>query len=330
MGDLTSEFGDFQATNQSAYVVNQPTGSTYSDRFNWFKSDIKIANPQKNEQQQYRIVPWPNQGYFAVEVRLHQGLGSEKNSCPCPCMLGPDQKCPLCKASRQAYNSGNQEMGRAFGGKARYLMWIIDRKHPELGPQLWQIPQQTLESIRSQMVDPRTGAVMAIDHLDAGYDVFFKKRPETPASPFNTINDIILDKQPSALGSKEDAGPWIAYIRSHSNLADILNFPEPNVMEALAGIDAFDPEGGDGFPSDTEAPMATPPQVDQAALQQALQQQTAAPEAAVPPTPTPVNPAPAPVAPPAPAVSSAPAPVNAAKVDMDSIRAKLAAKKQGS
>lgn len=264
--NFASQFADFQSTSSDTYAAKDPNIREFTDRAAPFK-DVAILNPKKEVRSHVRLIPWPGLGYFARQVRMHFGVGPDKVTFPCLCMLGEGVSCPSCVKARYYYGLGDKKMGGIFNSKVRHLCWVIDRNEPEKGPQLWQIPDQTINSIRSMMLDPRTGAVRSVDHIENGFDLFFVKRAETAQSPYLTINDIQLDFNPSALGTQEQLYLWFDYIRNHP-FESLPNYPTRERVNEL--VDATDGSGADDAfvpPTTTAqaAASATPGALSQAA-----------------------------------------------------------------
>lgn len=251
---LTSQYSDFQSTNDSGFKNNNPESRGFSNKITYLNTNIPLFKPEKDVKQRVRFFPQPKEGYFAKHVLIHFGLNAEGNSLICPTTVGRND-CPLCAKNKLLYNEAKQlelagnklaaetKMKEAKGLRAKKynITYMIDRNAEEIGPQVWSIPDTTVTGIRNLMTDPETNALLSIDDLFAGRDVFFVKGKLEPTSMFETINKIQLgtkdiplsegDKSFEQLSARTKG--WLDFIKANS-IASILNVVSAPEMERIA------------------------------------------------------------------------------------------------
>lgn len=263
-----SEFGDFKATNADTFLKNDPTEREYSDFKSLYISGVNTLIIESQKKYHIRLIPWPKFSYFARKASYHFKIGPEKQTFVCAKMQGEDVPCPICKASRIAYNQGDKKKGGDLAAKQRHVFIVIDRNNQAKGPQLMTWSEQAISSLRSRINDPITNAPRAIDDLANGNDILFTKRQLIPGkSPFETVEDLMVANQPCPVSTNmAEVKAWTDHIKE--KMTDFLGmfvFASETAMEnaLLGGNDTIG-----GLPEGMEDPFST------IAAQQAAPQQT--------------------------------------------------------
>lgn len=298
---MTNEslFAKFGATSSETYKENKPEDRAYTDRYNYLTQNVRLAKPPENVMSRYRLIPWPEKGYFAEQARLHFQLGLEKHATACYAMLG--QPCPACQQNRALLTAGHKEAAALYMPKTYHLCWVIDRAQPELDPQIWAIPDTTIQTIRGAMKDMETNAIRSIDSIFDGHDIMFVKRKKTPTDRFQTINDIQLSHNPSPLGTEAQMIHWLQYVQDRPFKEIMSYMPLDKLKAIIEGRDISDvpaAEEGAGETTTYAAPPAqqAPPTLEEvvagtSVTPSAPVAQPAAPAAVVPPAPATAAPA---------------------------------------
>lgn len=247
---LKGKFGDkFKTTTQEAFDQHKVKKNN-SNRFTYLAKTLKMWRPEEGEgddkQNRIRLIPLPDVGYFALRTEVHYDVGPDGASTTCPKERG--ERCPLCEKSRELYNEKKKEAAKEYRASIVHLFYIIDRKHPEEGVQVWALGgTQTMEKIRDLAKDPE-GPLIEVDDLDAGFDLFFKKyKKEGSGFDGATFNNINFSRNPSPLTKDEDqAEEWLNFILENP-LTEALQFlSTEEIEEAMYGkSDSGDEEEGE-------------------------------------------------------------------------------------
>jgi hypothetical protein len=161
-----------------------------------------------------RILPptWENPTHYGLELYIHYSVGPEQTQVLCPARM-KNQPCPICEAYAKAKKAGDDDLAGELRPRQRWLVWMIDLKDEEQGPQLWSMPTTLDADIVNISKDKRTGQWLTIDHPTDGYGVSFTKEGEGIATRYRTPQ---IDRNSSSVD------------------ADILEFieatPLPNVL----------------------------------------------------------------------------------------------------
>lgn len=324
---IDSEFADFAGTNAATFEKHDAREREYVDKRSFLKPNIPTLLIPANEALHVRLIPWPGFNYFAKKCSVHFQIGAEKNSYPCLKMLGDEVTCPICKASRIAYSSGNKDLGGALRATQRHLLIAINRNDLEKGPMILQWSDTAVEDLRNRINDPITKAPRPVDSIMNGYDVMFTKRKKEKNSKFETIEDMFVANQSTPLSDNEQQmRNWLEYVRKTFGVEflELFDFKSADELEAvlvgstnLAGLqqelgssdpfaNAFGtnqvPTNPAPAPTQNQVPLSAlfgqPAQVPQAPTQQVpqapAQEIPAVPTQAVPPAPVQAVPEPAP------------------------------------
>lgn len=320
--DFLSEFGSVTAETKT---YNNPDVREYSDRTNWISKDIRLAKPKENVDCRYRLIATPGSPpLFSRQVSLHYKVGTAQNAVSCSVMQG--KECKLCQNSRELYATGQKDAGYERAAKIYHLLWVIDRADPSVGPMIWQVPQTTIQAIWNLMEDRATKAILPVNDLLVGFDLFFVRKKNQ--GNFLTVQNLIFDREKSPLCTdNETMIKWLGHIKQFTPLDPFLTFmsleDQAKAVESEYS-DTGEPDGFEagranpapaGVPAVGLAPMSTsPPSAAESAVTQTA--------TTVTPTPD-IDPAFGAVTAPPESVQSTPAPTEG-KVTLDNLKELLA------
>lgn len=153
--------------------------------FQGFISDeFKTYAPKKGDNW-IRILPptWDDPAHYGMDVHVHYGIGPDRASAVCIAKqphptTGQLSRCPICEARARAEKAADEELAKELKPSRRVLVWLLDKREEDKGPQLWAMPWSVDRDIVKISRDKRSGEVYVIDHPDEGYDVMFDKEGE--------------------------------------------------------------------------------------------------------------------------------------------------------
>ena len=200
-----------------------------------------------------RILPPPTRDYdhFAIDVFTHFGIGVGKNTYLCLNKMR-DEPCPVCEeharllasfGGRQLSDADKDEL-RPYNPGKRSMMYVIDRKDEDKGPQVWPAPWTLDRDIGHHMQDRTTGEILWIDDPETGYDVDFSR--EGTGLKTKYVGLAIARRSSPLHRSEEKMNEWLNYI-SANPLRDILQFRDyERIHKALHQVA---PGGAEGSPA---------------------------------------------------------------------------------
>jgi len=160
--------------------------------------------------------------HYAMHVWLHSSVGADNQTYLC-LKEGLNQPCPLCEERRRLEREGaSKDEIAQFKPYKRAMMWIINRKKPDLGPLLWACPWTLERDLAGLAVDKQTGDILCIDHWDAGYDITFSREGSTQTN--TKYGSIAVARRSTPLSddpAQQDA--WLEFVQNNP-LPDTLNF----------------------------------------------------------------------------------------------------------
>lgn len=153
------------------------------------RDEFKNYSPRKG-QNWVRILPptWPDdqgrlysdpqysQRHYGYEIFQHSFIGPQKATLLCLNMM-KSKPCPICEYWQELQRQDREDAFQ-FKPVKRILVWWVDRKDEDAGPQLWAIPWKNDREISLICKDPENGALYHIDNPFEGYDLIFTKEGE--------------------------------------------------------------------------------------------------------------------------------------------------------
>lgn len=218
------------------------------------KSDVKFFKPEKDKQQQIRIITRPSVGAFNLAFRVHYQVGFEKHSLLC--LTNKGETCPLCELYRKYQMQANEAMAKKYKYSNMNSMFVIDRKNESLGPVIWMVSSgKAMKALMELRNDPVTGSpTRNFDSVKFGYDVFFKKEEDgsmIDGKKIAPITSLQLHPQPTPLHSDEKVMiKWLEFIKKNP-IESLFNYVTAAEMLKLADLDEMtvETESYDGLAS---------------------------------------------------------------------------------
>jgi len=125
-----------------------------------------------------RILPgtWDDNPYnnWSYKVYLHKNVGADGGNYLCLNKMR-GEACPVCEASLEERNNGDEEAAKKLQYKTDHLMWVIDRnlRKPEPLPQLFELSWFYMQDVLAITADDYSGQAMLVSNLDEGHDLSF-------------------------------------------------------------------------------------------------------------------------------------------------------------
>ena len=207
-----------------AKIHELKTGGGYQP----FKSEYVVWKP-KDGDNIIRILPptWEDPDHYGIIANIHFFIGPEKSSFICPHKerIGP---CPLCDRRAELEARGRKEEAKKYKATARTIVWIIDRKEENKGPQLWGMPLSKVDSvILESSKNKRTGDTYPVDDPEEGFDIFIKKSGQG----LNTEYVVTLDRESTPI-KKE----WLDFVIKHPIPSTFVHVDAESIKVEMDGI----------------------------------------------------------------------------------------------
>ena len=207
--------------------ANQSSGAFES----YIREDIPIYRVKEGTNI-LRVMPPPSRDYdhFGIDIFTHFGIGVNKSTYLCLHNMR-DELCPVCEEHAQMLASfGGRDLTdpdkdalRPFRAGKRVLMYGVDRKEEEKGPQAWAAPWTIDRELTTLMQDKRTGEVLWIDDPENGFDIDFSRKGTGLTTKYEGIS---IARRESPLHQDADKlNAWLEFVAKNP-LRDILVFRE--------------------------------------------------------------------------------------------------------
>lgn len=203
---MTSKFKYRERSAETVSARSKQSGGNYDSYMSSAVTFLKV----KEGQNDIRILPptWDIEGpwgdNWGIEVYIHRDIGPDKGAYLCldqmrdkygskavPAKLGA---CPLC-AARHDLADGDEEAQKALKPGKQILAYVINRDDEKAGPQIWRLGWQLERDIQIRSQDKKTGAVIALDDPDHGFDVSFTREGTGLKTKYVGV-DIARDESP--------------------------------------------------------------------------------------------------------------------------------------
>ena len=174
------------------------------------KDGVKEYRPQEGKHR-IRVLPptWDDPEHFAYDIHINYRVGADGHSYLSRSkMLNEDD--PILEERERANRDGDEEYAKSLVAKRRCAMYVIDRKEEDSGPQLWLAPWTFDRDLSAQALDDETGAVLALDHPDEGYDISFSIEGKGLNKKYTGVS---IARRDSDLG--RDGAAWLEQIEEN-------------------------------------------------------------------------------------------------------------------
>lgn len=165
----------FKYKRRSHEEIDKRANQQGSDFVNFLKKDFP-SYAARDGDNWIRILPpsWKDAEHYGLNVFVHYGIGPDNGSVLCRNKMG-GEKCPICEARVKAERAGNEELAKELRISKRVVVWLLDMKDEEKGPQLWAMPWTVDRDINKISFDKHSREYYEIDNPEVGYDVNFDK-----------------------------------------------------------------------------------------------------------------------------------------------------------
>lgn len=210
----------FKYQGRTEETVNKRIADRGGDYDQYLKVDpIKVGEGENT----FRILPptWDTKGEWgdnwAIDAYLHWDVGADKGTYLCLLKM-KNEPCPICE---MVADLDDPDLVKRLKAKRSLFAYIIDRKHEKEGPQIWRLGKQLEGNLQFRSKDRKTGAVLAIDHPERGYDILFTRVGTDEKTKY--INEEV-DRDSSFLNEdQKKEEKWLDYITDHP-LPEQLNY----------------------------------------------------------------------------------------------------------
>lgn len=249
----------FKYRERSAETVQQ-RATQKGGNFDSYLSDKAAFVKVKEGENVFRILPttWDFDTFgdnWGFEIYVHREIGPNNDVYLCidemrkkyPEWDGiPKGKCPICRAAR---DEEDPELGKKLKAKKEILAYIINRDDEKAGPLIWRLGWQLERDIQIRCQNKKTGAVLAIDHPDTGYDIYFTRDGQGLKTRYTGVD---VDREDSPLHeSQKKTDAWLDRVQENP-IPELLTFYEPDYIS-----DVFDGKRGEGEEQEDDRPKRT-------------------------------------------------------------------------
>ncbi len=220
-----------------------------------FKTGIKVYKV-RDDLNKIRILPrtWTEKEgprHWAFPLYLHYDVGPDHGRYACPDRMKWGE-CPICE---ERNHEKDPERVKQLRTSTSQLCWIIDRKDPRAGVQLFMMPASKVEvNVCRLSRDSDTGEILKIDHPEEGYDVEFTKKGSKLTTEYGGI--AIVRRSTPLSEDDDEAAEWLQFVTDN---------PIPTVLERKYDYDYIKKVFGGGpleeddVEDDTEVDSGPPP-----------------------------------------------------------------------
>lgn len=220
---------------QKKYTWNKRTVEAVKKRASGSKSDKVLKDGFKEYkavegENKLRIMPntWQTKPeHYGLDVHIHYGVGPDKAQYLClERMKLNGGKCPICeegyKPARAEWEAEpvtnkdrKEELKKYMIGispKKQVAMWVIDRKHEDVGPQIFMMTKTMDKDFAGLGVDPTDGALIELENPEEGYDIIFTRTGKGLATEY-TQKQVARRQSPLSV---TEGQKWMEFINKNS------------------------------------------------------------------------------------------------------------------
>ena len=184
---------------------------------------------------------YPNYG---LDIFVHYGVGADNQSYLCLEKHGKKgEKCPCCEEVRALQKKGEDDEAKNLSAKRRVLVWIIDRKAEDDGPQLWSMPW-TMDRDIADLSNDDDGSELNVEHPEKGRDVYFTRTGQKKKTQYSGMKISPNDSPISDDDKLFDE--WWEYINDHPLDTVLVTYDYEHINNVLSASSSKDDEDDDG------------------------------------------------------------------------------------
>lgn len=262
-------------TKESKFVYRRRTPEQFKAVMNrrgsggfdsYIKRDYKRYKIQDGKNL-IRFLPptWDDADHFAMEIYVNFDVGPDKGRYLSLSRMGKGRD-PLAEARQLAQRTGDQELAKLLNPSRRWIAWVIDRLHPEEGPQLLEYPPKLNTAIMTASTDEDTNEIVYVDDPAEGADVRFyregtgKTGTDYPGEKVKVLKVSPLSEDPA------EAQEWLSYVKANP-ITECLQYYDYDHISAVfngaAKPVADDDEANDEVPQKAPAKATAKPWEDE-------------------------------------------------------------------
>lgn len=228
---LKSMLPGFEGMSSDGFTENDP-GSR--NKAPYLKPGTPTYNPEEGKPMHIRFMPIYNERYFAKEVPFHFEIAGIKAFAICPTYF--KLPCAACDRRKKLLAEEKKELAQNYKTSFYHLAYVIDRKNEDKGPLVWPISNKAIQTIRACFTHPKTGALLVVDDVDEGYDIFFKKAKAAEGEKFAQVGAVQRDTDCSPLHSNpEKALEWMKYVKDNGLTTLLIQTTSDQIREMVEG-----------------------------------------------------------------------------------------------
>ena len=204
---------EYQYKRRDEKTLEKRASQSGSDYQGIYVEDVEVYTTRKGENS-IRILPptWDDASHYGIDVWVHNQVGPGNATVLCLTKM-KNKTCSICEEVAKLSSRGNEEEAKELKAKKRVLIYLIDRKDEEKGPQVWAMPWGVDQDIAKLSKDKDTGEVYWVDDPNEGYDLHFDREGEKILTKYV---GVVLARRPSKVAKK--------------HITAITDFPLPEVL----------------------------------------------------------------------------------------------------
>lgn len=231
-----------------ADAARRAQGSSKFDKY--LNPDIKLFKPREGGNI-IRILPptWKGAKHYGYDAHVHFGVGADSQTYLDLSKMKDDANAYFKRANLEDRNGklvqtdgtdpveeyaaelqrdGLEKEAKQAKRKLRVGVYLIDRKDERSGVQFWLMAEGNDREIVQQSINARTGAALAIDDPEDGFDISFERRGTGLKTEYSGFK---VDRDSSALGDDR----WLQFAVDHPIPEQLIFYPYDHIKTALGG-----------------------------------------------------------------------------------------------
>lgn len=216
-----AKWGGYQErTREQVKARAEQTGGKFDT---YFQNGIEIYRAKDGENTIRYLPPgWSPAEHYGFDVWVHSFIGQDGSSYLCLDRMKKEH-CPICAASKEAKDAGDDEEAKQLSATKRVIAWVLDRNEnvgrdgpkPRVYSQSWSFDRDI-----AALCDTKKGAIY-IDNEEEGYDVSFRKTGKALNTRYIGVQ---IDRDPSPVCEDPDEQLAVLDYITENPLPDILKF----------------------------------------------------------------------------------------------------------
>lgn len=196
-----------------------------------FKSGTDEYRPRTGDNAIRYLPPtWDDSDHYGYTIFVHQNIGPDNSTYLCPRKM-LNKPCPICEASKEAKDAGENDEAKALNTSERIVSYVLDRDGDDPEKPLAYSQSWTQDrDVTALCVNERTGEILMIDHPDTGFDVTFKRQGSGLKTKYYGWQ---VDRQDSPIHDKQAVQDEILEYIKDNPIPDLLNFYDYDYLQGV-------------------------------------------------------------------------------------------------